>query len=73
MTDTLDPVDVDIAVRSDLWDDTLFAAALASAYPGDQGLVDYYFNAVQSAQHMEDLFRNIQGVSAQKGIVRLIR
>jgi hypothetical protein len=35
--------------------------------------VDYYFNPTQSAQHMEDLFRNIQGMSAQKGIVRLIR
>lgn len=72
VTDKLDPLDVDVAVRSDVWDDTLFATAFSAAHPGEEALVDFYFNAKQSAQRMEDLFREIQGTSARKGIIQLL-
>jgi hypothetical protein len=72
VTDKLDPLDVDVAIRSDVWDDTQFAAVFSAAHPGEEALVDFYFNLKQSAQHMEDLFREIQGSSAKKGIIQLI-
>lgn len=72
ITDKRDPLDVDVAARSDVWDDTMFAAAFSTAHPGEAVLVDCYFNPRQSAQHMEDLFREIQGSRAKKGIIRLI-
>src|SRR5689334_2731241 len=72
VTDKLDPLDVDLAVRSDVWDDTLFATAFSGAYPGEEALVDFFFNAQQSSQHMEELFREIQGSTAKKGIVQLV-
>lgn len=73
VTSKADPVDVDIAVRSDVWDDTSFAVALAAAYPDDVALVDAFFNATHSPQHMEDLFREVPGSQSRKGIIRLIR
>ncbi len=72
ITDKLDPLDVDLAVRSDVWDDTLFASAFSSAHPGEEALIDFYFNRKQSAQHMEDLFREIQGSSNRKGIIQVL-
>lgn len=72
VTAAVDPVDVDVAVRSDMWDDTTFAAAFSAAYPGAIGFVDIYFNPKQSVQHMEDLFREVQGSSAKKGIIQLL-
>lgn len=72
VTNKVDPVDVDLAVRSDVWDDMLFLAAFSAAHPGEEVLVDFYFNPKQSAQHMEDLFREIQGSNTQKGIVQLL-
>ncbi len=56
-----------------MWDDGLFAAASSAAHPGEVTLVDVFFNPLHSAQHMEDLFREIQGSGAKKGIVRLTR
>lgn len=72
ITDKLDPLDVDVAVRSNVWDDRLFLATFSAAYPGEEALVDFYFNSKQSAQHMEDLFREIQGQGIRKGIIRLL-
>ena len=72
VTDKVDPVDVDLAVRSDVWTDSLFLSAFTSAYPGEETLVDFYFNTKQSAQRMEELFREIQGQTAKKGIIYLI-
>lgn len=66
----IDPLDVDMAVRSDVCDDTLFAATLSAVHPAEVGLVDFYFNPKQSAQHMEDLFREVQGSRATKGIIQ---
>ncbi len=57
ITDRVDPVDVDLAVRSDVWNDTSFLTAFVAAYPGEEQLVDFYFNTMNSAQHMEDLFQ----------------
>ncbi len=72
VTAAVDPLDVDVAVRSDVWDDTMFAGAFSAAYPGEMALVDFYFNPKQNSQHMEDLFREIQGSSAKKGIIQLL-
>lgn len=72
VTDKLDPLDVDVAVRPDVWDDALFVAAFSAAHPGEVAPVDFYFNPKQSAQRMEDLFREIQGTSARKGIFQLL-
>ena len=72
VTDTTDPIDVDVAARSDVWDDTLFVATFSAAHSGEERLVDIYFNTMQSAQHMEDLFQEVQGSPARKGII-LIR
>lgn len=72
VTDKTDPVDVDLAVRSDIWDDTLFLAEFAQMYPGDVSLVDFFFNSTQSPQHMENLFQEVQGSSIHKGIIRLL-
>lgn len=72
ITSKVDPIDVDLAVRSDIWNDTAFAAAFAGAHPGEEQLVDFFFNARHSLQHMEDLFRTVQGSYALKGIVQLI-
>ncbi|MGH2514666.1 MAG: DUF6932 family protein [Ktedonobacterales bacterium] len=72
VTDKRDPLDIDVAVRSYVWDDALFTAALFAAYPGEEALVDSYFNVQQSQQRMEELFRQIQGRSVQKGIIQLL-
>lgn len=72
VTEKRDPLDVDVAVRSDVWDDTQFAAAFAAAYLGEVALIDFYFNTTHSTQHMEELFRDIQGQPAQKGIIQLL-
>jgi hypothetical protein len=72
VTGELDPLDVDLAARSDVWDDGLFAATFSAAHPGEIGLVDFYFNPKQSPQHMEDLFREVQASSAKKGIIQLM-
>ena len=72
VTDKLDPLDVDVAVRSDVWDDISFVAAFSAAYPGEEVLVDVFFNPTQSVQRMEELFREIQGRSAKKGIIQLV-
>ena len=61
-----------MAVRSNIWDDTQFAAAFAATHPAEAVLIDVYFNPKQSAQHMEDLFREIQGSSARKGIIQVL-
>jgi hypothetical protein len=50
VTDKVDPVDVDLAVRSDVWTDSLFLSTFASNYPGEETLVDFYFNTKQSAK-----------------------
>ena len=71
VTGKVDPVDVDLAIRSDVWDDVLFAAVFSVSHPGEEKFIDFFFNPVQSAQHMEELFREIQGSSAQKGIIQL--
>lgn len=72
ITDKRDPLDVDMAVRSNVWDDTQFVAAFAATYPTEAFLIDVYFNPKQSAQHMEDLFREIQGSSTRKGIIQAL-
>lgn len=72
VTEKLDPLDLDVAVRSDVWDDTMFASAFSATHPGEIGLVDFYFNPKQSSQHMEDLFRGVQGSNAKKGIVQVM-
>lgn len=72
VTDKTDLVDVDLAVRSDIWDDTLFLAEFAQLYPGEVSLVDSFFNSTQSPQHMENLFQEVQGSSTHKGIIRLL-
>lgn len=71
VTDKIDPIDVDLAVRSDIWDDTLFAVELSRSYPGEELLVDFFVNTIQSNQHMEDLFQEVQGSPTHKGIVVL--
>lgn len=72
VTGKVDPVDVDVAVRSDVWDDTQFAASFSAVYPGEEAPVDFYFNPTQSAQHMEELFRDIQGSGVTIGIIQLM-
>jgi hypothetical protein len=72
ITSKVDPEDVDLAVRSDIWDDTLFAVAFTAAYPGEERLLDFFFNDKQSKQHMEDLFREILGSTVRKGIIQLL-
>jgi len=72
VTDKIDPVDVDLAVRSDVWDDTLFSVEFSQSYPGEELLVDFFFNTTQSSQHMEDLFQEVQGSSIHKGIILLL-
>jgi hypothetical protein len=72
ITSKLNPLDVDVAIRSDVWDDSRFAAAFSAAYPGEEALVDFCFNPQQSAQQMEDRFRDIQESNAKEGIIRLI-
>lgn len=72
VTDKVDPFDVDLAVRSDVWDDAQFAVAFSALYPGEEALVDVFVNPQHSGQHMEDLFREIQGSAAKKGIVQLM-
>ena len=72
ITSKLNPLDVDVAMRSDVWDDARFAAAFSAAYPGAEALVDFCFNLQQSAQQMEDHFRAIQESNAKEGIIRLI-
>lgn len=71
VTSRLDPVDVDIAVRSDAWTDSSFLTTFAAAYAGEELLVDFFFSATQSSQHMEDLFQETQGSPVRKGIVLL--
>jgi hypothetical protein len=71
VTDRIDPVDVDIAVRSDAWTDTSFLAAFVAAYAGEEQLIDFFFSATQSAQHMEELFQETQGSPIRKGIILL--
>ncbi len=70
VTAKVDPLDVDLAVRSDVWDDTQFAAAFSAAYPGEDMLVDFFFNPQQSSQHMEELFREIQGAPQRRASCR---
>jgi hypothetical protein len=72
LTSKVDPVDVDVAVRSDIWDDTTFVVALQAAYPGDVQVIDAYFNRKSDVQHMEDLYRNVHGSLATKGIIQLV-
>lgn len=72
VTEKLDPLDVDVAARSDVWDDGMFAATFSAAYPSEIGLVDLYFNPHLSTQHMEDLFREVQASSVKKGIIQLM-
>lgn len=72
VTDKTDPVDVDLAVRSDVWDDILFSVEFSQSYPGEELLVDFFFNTTQSSQHMEDLFQEVQGSSIHKGIILLL-
>lgn len=72
ITEKPNPLDLDLAVRSDVWDDTAFLAAFSVAYPTEVALIDVFFNTTGSAQHMEDLFREIQDKSARKGIIRLL-
>ena len=71
ITSNLDPADVDLAVRSNVWDDILFAVAFSTAYPGEERYLDFFFNDMQSKQHMEDLFREIRGSTLRKGIIQL--
>jgi len=68
ITATTNPGDVDLAVRSDIWNETLFTAAFVTAHPREVALVDFYFAPKQSIQHMEDLLREIKGSSSQKGV-----
>jgi hypothetical protein len=72
ITDKTDPVDVDLAVRSDLWDDISFETAFDLAYPNETMLIDAFFNTTYSSQHMEDLFRYIPGSASTKGIIQLL-
>jgi hypothetical protein len=72
VTDRVDPVDVDLAVRSDIWDDAFFLTAFSARHPGEEWLVDGYFNTTRSTQHMEDLFQEIQGSTVRKGIIQLV-
>ena len=72
ITDKIDPIDVDLAVRSDIWDDTTFAVDFALAYPGEERLIDFFFNRHQTTQRMEDLFREIQGSNITKGVIQLL-
>lgn len=72
VTDKLDPFDVDVAARSDVWDDGLFAATFSATYPSEIGLVDFYFNPHHSTQRMEDLLREVQTSSTKKGIIQLM-
>jgi len=72
VTDKLDPLDVDLAVCSDAWDDLQFVATFSAAHPSETALVDVFFTSMHSTQHMEDLFRDIQGKSAKKGIIQLL-
>jgi hypothetical protein len=71
VTDRVDPVDVDLAVRSDAWTDSSFQTAFVSAHPGEEHLVDFFFSANQSAQRMEELFQETQGSPIRKGIILL--
>lgn len=71
VTDRIDPVDVDIAVRSDAWTDSSFLIAFVAAHAGEEHLVDFFFSATQSTQHMEELFQETQGSLIRKGIVLL--
>lgn len=59
-------------MRSDVWDDMLFAAAFSAAHPGEEASMDFYFNPKQSSQYMEELFREVQGTSISKSIIQLL-
>jgi hypothetical protein len=72
VTDRVDPVDVDLAVRSDTRDDAFFLTAFSARHPGEEWLVDGYFNTTRSTQHMEDLFQEIQGSTVRKGIIQRV-
>lgn len=72
VTDKIDPVDVDLAVRSVIWDDRLFFAEFSQSYSGEELLVDVFFNTTQSSQHMENLFQEVQGSPIHKGIILLL-
>jgi hypothetical protein len=72
VTAAIDPGDVDLAVRSDIWRDVLFTAEFTAAYPADALLVEVFINAKQSAQHMEDFFREIQASTTLKGIIQVL-
>ncbi len=73
VTDKLDPSDLDLAVRSDVWTDASFAAALTTTYPSEAQLVSAFFNRTSDTQHMENHFRRIRGRPAdRKGIVEII-
>lgn len=72
ITSKVEPGDIDLAVRTDLWNDAVFATAFSAAYPGEEWLVDYFFNTPSSPQHMEDLFRDIQGSNTKKGVIQLL-
>jgi hypothetical protein len=65
------PGDVDVAVRSDVWDDDTFEAAFMAAYSHEVLLIDYFFNETTSPQHMEDLFQTVYGSQVRKGIILL--
>jgi hypothetical protein len=49
ITDERDPLDVDVAVRTDVWDNPRFAAAFVTAYPTEAALVDVFFNTKHTA------------------------
>jgi hypothetical protein len=68
-----DPSDLDVAVRSDVWSDASFDAALHATYPGGTHLLDVFFNRMSDTQHMENHFRRVVGRPAdRKGIVEIV-
>jgi len=71
VTNRIDPADVDIAVRSDVWTDSSFLPAFVAAHAGEEQLVDFFFSATHSTQHMEELFQETQGSPIRKGIILL--
>ena len=71
VTARIDPVDVDIAVRSDAWTDSSFLTAFVAAHAGEEPLVDFFFSPTQSTQRMEELFQETQGSPIRKGIILL--
>jgi hypothetical protein len=66
-----DPSDLDLPVRSDIWNDATFYAGFFATYRTEEPLIDACFNRTQDTQHqdtqhMENHFHRIEGLPAPR-------